>query len=230
MGAMPNDGIVGLALPPLSPSPLCSFFSQLVEGSEGMLPQFSMSFGPTSEELHIGGHDPTAVAAPIQWFPVHSPEEGYWQVPIQAVRVGNKTLDYCEHGCHAIMDTASSRLGVQKSNLPKLQAALTSGQGADGGCRGPDLEFDLGGMSVTLGPEDYMSDACTPDLGSLDLEEPKFTGVYTFGETVLRHYFVAFNWKDKLMGFAPTCPSRMARMAGRTRVNKVTEVDQVYVF
>jgi hypothetical protein len=227
---MPNDGIVGLALTKLSSSPTCNFFGKLVEGNQGMLPQFGISFGPSSGELHIGGHDPAAVAAPIQWFPVHSPEEGYWQVPILAVRVGNTTLDACQNGCHAIMDTASSRLGVQKSNLPRLFAALTPVKAADGSCQGPDLEFDLGGMSVTLGPEDYMSDVCNPDLGSLDLEEPQFTGVYTFGETVLRHYFVAFNWKDKLMGFAPTCRARMARMASRSKKSTVASVDQIFMF
>jgi len=221
---MPNDGIVGLALPSLSAGPACNFFGTLVEGAQGMLPQFGISFGATGGELHIGGHDPASVAAPIQWFPVHSPEEGYWQVPILAVRVGKTTIDACQNGCHAIMDTASSRLGVQKSNLPKLLEALTPVQAADGSCQGPDLEFDLGGMSVTLGVDDYMSDACKPDLGSLDLEAPKFTGVFSFGETVLRHYFVAFNWNDKLMGFAPTRPAEMASPSQTSTADSANQV------
>jgi cathepsin D len=207
--AMPTDGIVGLGLTNLSSSPHLNFFGNLVEASPRMASYFGMYFGPSGGELHVGGYNPALLASPVQWFDVHSPEEGFWQVAIKAVRVGNMTLDSCERGCHAIVDTSAHRLGVQESNLAKVKAALTPTQASDNSCRGPELEFDLGGMSVTLRPEDYTDEACATDLGSLDLQEPQFTGVYAFGEMVLRHYFVVFDWKTKAIGFAPLTGTRV---------------------
>jgi len=201
--AMPNDGIIGLGLESLAAGPICSFFGRLLEGSRNVLPQFGIAFGAESGELHLGGHDATKLAAPLQWFAVDHPEDGYWQVAIQAVRVGNVTVDECKKGCHGIVDTGVSRLGVQTSNLQKLQATLTSGLSGRGGCRGPTLTFDLGSMMLTLEPRDYTDSACAPQLGPLSLEEPKFTGVYTFGETVLRRYYAAFDWEQRKLGFAP---------------------------
>lgn len=200
--ALPSDGIVGLA-PNLSFTPAYNFFSQLIKNSPTMLPQIGLSFASSGGELHIGGYDPKVLANPLQWSDIYRPEDGYWQVEIHAVRVGNRTLDSCEKGCRAIIDTSAHRLGVQKVNFAKVKEALTPTRTADENCRGPELQFDLGDMDVTLRPEDYTDDTCVTDLGSLDLPEPKFTGVYTFGETVLRHYFVVFDWKTKAVGFAP---------------------------
>jgi len=201
--AMPNDGIVGLGLESLAAGAICSFFGRLLEGSRNVLPQFGIAFGAESGELHLGGHDATRLASPLQWFPVDHPQDGYWQVAIRAVRVGNVTVDNCSRGCHGIVDTGVSRLGVQASNLPRLQAALTSALSRLGGCRGPALTFDLGSMVLTLGPQDYTDSDCAPQLGPLSLDEPQFKGVYTFGETVLRRYYAAFDWEKRELGFAP---------------------------
>lgn len=209
-GAMPADGIIGLGLTNLSVSPHFNFFEKLVEMNPNMAPQFGMFFGAGGGELHIGGYDPKILANPIEWFHVHSPEEGFWQVAIRSVRVGNMTLDSCEKGCHAIIDTSAHRLGVQESNLARVKNALMPTQAADKSCQGPNLEFELGDMRITLGPDDYSDEACATDLGSLDLQEPKFVGVYAFGEMVLRHYFVLFDWKNKAIGFAPLSGSARA--------------------
>lgn len=202
--AMPGDGIVGLGFSSLAIAPLCSFFGRLIEGlHDHALPQFGISLGAESGELYLGGHDASRLAAPIQWFPVDHPEDGYWQVAIQAVRVGNKTLDNCAKGCHAIVDSGASRLGVQTTHLPTLRTALTSMPTPAGGCQGPELSFDLGGMVITLQPEDYSGEDCAPMLGPLELEDDRFQGVYTFGETVLMRYYAAFDWEAKRVGFAP---------------------------
>merc|ERR1719373_1135950 len=103
-----------------------------------------------------------------------------------------------------MVDTSAARLGVQQSHLPKLEAALSSSLSKAVACQGPELEFVLEGFSIKIGAEDYTDASCAPELGSLDLQEPDFFGVYAFGESVLHHYFVAFDWKEKRVGFAPT--------------------------
>jgi len=201
--AMPSDGIIGLGLQSLSSGPLSSFLGRLFDGARNVVPQFGMAFGSESGELHIGGHDSAHLAAPLHWFPVDHPEQGFWQVAIQAVRVGNTTVDDCRRGCHGIVDTGVSRLGVQASRLPVIQHALASNMVVHPACHGPELVFDLGGMALTLQSGDYAGSDCSPRLGSLELEEPSFVGVYAFGETVLRRYYAAFDWEQHRLGFAP---------------------------
>jgi hypothetical protein len=201
-GAMPSDGIIGLGLESLASGHLTSFLGRLFEGSTNVVSQFGIAYGTQQGELHLGGHDLARLAAPLRWFPVDHPEQGYWQVAIRAVRIGNTTVDDCRHGCHGIVDSGVSRLGVQASKVPALSAALTAAL-TGGQCSGPDLSFDLGGMSLTLGPQDYADADCSPRLGSLDLEEPTFVGVYTFGGAVLNRYYAAFDWEQHKLGFAP---------------------------
>jgi len=219
--AMPSDGIVGLGFSSLAVSPLASFFGRLIEGAHNSLPQFGISLGANSGELYFGGHDSSRLAAPIQWFPVDHPEDGYWQVDIQAVRVGNVTVETCANGCHAIVDSGASRLGVQSTHLSKLRAALISKPSMGGGCQGPELSFDLGGMAIILKPDDYSDEDCQPALGSLELEDPRFQGVYTFGESVLMRYYTAFDWEGKRVGFAPAA-SRDATIVGKPTKDVLT--------
>lgn len=151
------------------------------------------------------------LASPLVWFPVDHPEVGYWQVAVRSVRVGERIVEDCANGCHAVVDSAASRLGVQKSKLPALKAALTMSVGPVG-CEGPEIHFDLGDMTITLQPEDYTSSDCSPELGMLNLDEPEFIGVYAFGEKVLRRYYAAFDWEQKRVGFAPTPRAEPSKM------------------
>jgi len=202
--AMPNDGIIGLSLEGLGASPLCSFFGQFLKASNTLLPQFGISFGADGGGIRFGGDDTSRFIGPVHWYPVDHPEQGFWQVAILAVRVGTQTIDFCHHGCHGIVDTGASRLGVQASQLPVLEKAVSSTVFTDAGCQGPELTFDLGGFELKLRPQDYTNAECSPQFGPLNLTEPEFVGVYAFGETVLRRYYAAFDWESQRVGFAPT--------------------------
>lgn len=202
-GQMPCDGIVGLGFGQLSTSPLSSFLGRFFGASTNVLPQFGIAFGADRGELHLGGHDSARLSAPLQWFPVDHPEYGYWQVAIQAIRFGNVTVDACKHGCHGIIDTGVSRLGVQANRMSALKRAMAGGLMHGQECKGPNLSFDLGGFSLTFEAKDYAGVNCAPDLGLLNLDEPKFVGIYAFGETLLRRYYAAFDWEHKKLGFAP---------------------------
>jgi len=212
--AMPSDGIVGLGLPALTTGPTSSLLGQLFKMSNQVLPQFGLAFGEEQGELHLGGHGLARLAAPLHWFPVDHPESGFWQVAIHSVRVGNLTVDPCLKGCHGIVDTGVSRLGVQRSRLPGLKASLVSSP-SHGGCVGPDLSFDLGGMELTLSPSDYTGIDCDVQLGGLELEEPEFVGVYALGGTVLRRYYAAFDWDQQKLGFAPLVRSSVSSHRGQ---------------
>lgn len=200
---MPSDGVIGLGLTGLAAGPLCSFLERMLPPGSA-LPQFGLAFGAEHGELHLGGHDPARLAGPLHWFPVDHPDAGLWQVSVQAVRVGNVTVDDCRQGCHGVVDSAVSRLGVQASKLHDLQSRLASAAPDQiVGCRGPSLTFELGGFDLTLEAKDYTDGNCAPLLGKLDLEEPEWVGVYAFGSTLLRRYYAAFDWQHRRLGFAP---------------------------
>jgi len=215
---MPNDGVVGLGLQGLTSSHLCSFVSRMLEASTSMLPQFGISFLDDGGEINFGGHDTTKFVGPLHWFPVDHPEDGYWQVAISAVRVGGVAVDACQSGCHGVVDTGASRLGVQASSLSKLKASLASGLVLSQGCQGPELEFDLGSFALKLQPADYADEHCKPWLGTLNLTEPEFVGVYAFGEAVLRRYYAAFDWQRQRLGFAPTASRAIGNYADQVLV------------
>jgi hypothetical protein len=205
---MPGDGILGLSLSGLSLDTSQNFLDNLIASEARLKPQFGLSFGKDGGELHVGGYDPAVVANPLLWFPVFKPEEGQWQVLINSVKVGGLVIDLCEKGCRAVVDTGTSRIGVQDDIRKSLQEFITTLTPSDrtdaSACPVPQLTFDLGGIEIVLGAEDYINEKCEPDLGDLDLEEPQYQGVYTFGAQVLRKYFIAFDWKHNMMGFAST--------------------------
>lgn len=113
-------------------------------------------------------------------------------------------IDSCTRGCHGVVDSGTSHLGVQSYRIHLLRPELVTEQLPEAGCTGPTLEFDLGAMTLTLEAQDYSDELCTPALGPLNLEEPAFVGVYAFGESVLRRYYAAFDWENQKVGFAPS--------------------------
>lgn len=207
--AMPNDGVLGLGLETLAAGHSLSFMSLLMESSKNVLPQFGISFGPEGGDAFFGGQNP-ALTSPITWLDVDHPDGGYWQVEIKAVRVGGKTIDSCTRGCHGIVDSGTSHLGVQSYRIHLLRPELVTQMLPVAGCTGPTLEFDLGATVLTLEAQDYSDESCKPALGPLNLEEPAFVGVYAFGESVLRRYYAAFDFQNKKVGFAPSATASAA--------------------
>mmetsp|Transcript_56167 Transcript_56167/g.143088 ORF Transcript_56167/g.143088 Transcript_56167/m.143088 type:complete len:469 (-) Transcript_56167:53-1459(-) len=211
--SMPHDGMLGLGLDGLvAASPLFSFMRRLSSTTGDRLqPQFTLAARGPWAELTFGG--PGAAfsrASPPVWRDVARVEDGYWQVRIHSIRVGNITVDHCEQGCRGIIDTGAARLGVPAATVPKLSAAITATMGTTGsgaGCSGPDLQLDLGaGEALKLRAADYYGPSCnSPRLTPLNLGEG-FEGVIVLGLSVLRRYDTIFDWGALRVGFALNAP------------------------
>jgi len=204
-GGMPHDGIVGLGMDGLS------FGGFNFLGLQGLPRQFALTLRGDAGFLTFGGLDSARPPArPFQWVPVDRPAEGYWQVRIRSVRVGNRTVDACTAGCRGIVDTGASFLGVPVPVMPKLQATLTSFPAPGVGCLGESLHLDLDdATTLTLRPADYAGVGCTSlRMNSMIAlqSEPGFDGVFVLGETVLRRYDTVFDAASKRIGFALASP------------------------
>jgi len=219
---MPHDGTVGLGLEGLSINPLFNFFGRYAAGAKAPFPQFGVFFGSKGGEITFGGHNPLRSASPLTWTPIVRREEGYWQVHIASVRVGNHTMDICrDGGCRGIIDTCASRIGVPSTLAPSLKALLATVPGAQQeGCQGPDLHFDLQGTVVTLRAEDYADGpSCAPQLAPLQLPQ-EFAGAFVFGEPVLRRYYTVFDLAASRIGFG------IAAEAAEDEFDELVEAEQ----
>lgn len=204
----------------------------MTEQHPDMIPQFGMFVSPDDNmpsEISFGGHNTERVAGELKWVPVVKPELGHWQVQIRSVKVGNETIDLCNSGeCAAIVDTGTSLVGAPRQIVQRMQmllARVVDGNPADGiDCRGypgPQVTFDLGGVEVVLGPEDYSRPAglrivtnatnetqfvCRASLLPMEELEELGSKMWIFGEPVLRKYYSVFDWQENQIGFAPSIP------------------------
>jgi len=204
--AMPADGIIGLGLSGLSVSAFSNFYSRLMDNSHGMLPEFGMLLGETNGTILFGGRASVdSFAAPLEWFPVLHPDEGFWQLEIVQVRVNGMVVEQCQYGCRAVVDTGSSHLGVQSDRRERILDRLQSAFFSEGNCNGPDLQIDLPrGLTLTLASADYSDASCAVQLGALHLQEPESRGVlFSLGTNLVRRYYTAFDWEAARIGFAP---------------------------
>jgi len=171
------DGVLGLGLDGLTLTPEFSFFGQMLAQGQVARSTFAVFLAEGDDEqseICIGGHSQERLQSELMWAPVALPELGYWQVRINRVRVGNKTLDLCNDGeCRAVVDTGTSLLAVPVDFAEGLDEELTDSlrdppssreRGVD--CRdveGALLHFDLDGFTLTLTAGDYARQAVMRD-------------------------------------------------------------------
>eukprot|EP00931_Biecheleriopsis_adriatica_P002584 TRINITY_DN10354_c0_g1_i1.p1 TRINITY_DN10354_c0_g1~~TRINITY_DN10354_c0_g1_i1.p1 ORF type:complete len:531 (+),score=108.59 TRINITY_DN10354_c0_g1_i1:127-1719(+) len=183
------DGVLGLGLDSLALAPEFSFFGMMVDQVPLAHPSFGVFLADSDSEISeisFGGQSPEKVTSPLFWAPVASPELGYWLVQIKSLRIGNKTLDYCNDGkCHAVVDTGTSLLAVPHDFVDELyhelivplrDPAASHTGGVD--CRhaeGVPLHFDIEGSTVTLLPGEYARESLRMEEGDLTSEHQEDT-------------------------------------------------------
>jgi len=198
----PADGSVGMSLPALANGPTFHFLSRME--AKYFETSFALFLGPSEGEIALGGFNPRRVASKeaFAWAPVLQPAEGFWQLRLRSLRLGNATMT-CPEGCRGILDSSTSTIGVPHIMAPKLAAAL----GMD--CKGrPELElvvegYDASPIILRLDPEDYNREpGCWPAIVATQLPE-EFNDVIVLGQPLLEKYYTIFDWGAHKIGFAP---------------------------
>lgn len=221
------DGIMGLGLAGLSQTPEFNFHDSATKRGAWNTPAthtfsvFLATHEGEESDITFGGWVPDHIADDVpkefEWADVQNPELGYWQVKVHAIRIGNRTLDYCKEGCRAVVDTGTSLLGVPSAVASEMRSSLQHQASPEGNCRsteGPDLHIDLGSVTVTLTPNDYSRlqmppeqddpsvPVCMPMMMQIDLPEPLGPKLFILGEPVLQRYYTGFDSKAARVGFA----------------------------
>jgi hypothetical protein len=227
------DGVLGLGLSPLTIDPHFSFFSELMRQKEGMSATFGVFLARTDQGesvISLGGYDMSLTTSELAWAPVAKADQGYWQVQVKGVRIGDTPIGDCEDGkCYAILDTGTSLLGIPRvmtRGMHRLLArAVPSEESQDitkVDCRqipGQKMHFDVGDTTITLEEEDFSRPApfnmtvkgddgedswrlfCRSLLLPID-EESIGPKVFLWGEPMLRRYYTAYDVAKKQIGFS----------------------------
>ncbi|CAE7948759.1 unnamed protein product, partial [Symbiodinium sp. KB8] len=214
----------------LALAPQFSFFGMMAKQVALEHPSFGVFLADTDaevSEISFGGSSEDKVASPMTWAPVALPDLGYWQVEIKAIRIGDRTLDYCADGqCRAVVDTGTSLLAVPEDFADGLQEALEQrledpDQGPDGGgfvkdafpelfVEGQDLR-DL--VELTVGRMDVYH-----LVGALLLElQPEQFCIHFYCENRMIEALGEFRSDDPFGAFAPTEPPSSAEVAFHAR-------------
>lgn len=158
------DGILGLGLASLALSTEFSFFHILSQSKDPEHSRFGvfLTEGEYDEhsEISFGGHDETRIIGDLAWNPIAHADQGYWQVPIKALRVDGVEMDVCKDGtCRGVVDTGTSHLGVPVPYDKHIAQLLAQDAGELLDCRlsqGPLLEIELATTTLTLHAKNYM--------------------------------------------------------------------------
>lgn len=169
------DGVVGLAMAPISHSESFNFVQSMakrfpqMEHARTFAVFLAQSNTEEESEIIFGGWDDSHIAADdssderIAWQNVRDPANGHWIVPLRAIRLetGPGTivdLDMCMDGsCSAAVDTGTATLASPTSAFRPIYRALWHRPSLEEQCSGdyPKIHFDLEGFRITLRPEDF---------------------------------------------------------------------------
>merc|ERR1712129_619665 len=199
------DGILGLGFQSISKGGVPTVFGAL--NASGQLDELVFGFylGSSQEgELVVGGVDPAHYVGSFHF--VDLVRAGYWEVPLDAVRLGAELG--LASSKRAIVDSGTSYLIGPHREVQAIMAMLGAVKTPSGlyvvdcGAKLPDLSFVLGGRALALAPRDIMSsfDGASCEVGmqgaSIDF--------WILGDVFMRKYYVQFDWGRKRLGFAPS--------------------------
>mmetsp|Transcript_59778 Transcript_59778/g.94959 ORF Transcript_59778/g.94959 Transcript_59778/m.94959 type:complete len:427 (-) Transcript_59778:140-1420(-) len=220
------DGVVGLGLDGLALRKDFSFFDSL--SREGNLPEPCFSIflargNDSSSEIAFGGHNQDHVDSVFHWAPVASPEQGYWQVALGGVYIGDQPLSICEDGsCRAVLDSGTSLLGIPQEAISHLHRLLARPvEKSEMDCQsvpGPPIVFDFGNFQLQLGADDYSRPVpmmvksrtnnatfavCRASLLPVPVSVgEKGSNMFILGEPFLKRHYTKYDWQKHEIGFA----------------------------
>jgi len=197
------DGILGLGFQSLAEDGVTPVFNVMVE--EGLVPkaQFQIfldsKIGSTNAALVFGGYEQQYYTGDITWVPLTS--ESYYVISLSGVAVGGTSLNQCNLGCPAIVDSGTSLLvGPSQYVNQLIQAIGTVNQDCSNYDSLPDVTFTINGSQFTLTPIVYVlkiQGEC--QLGIQSIQNFQY---WILGDVFIRQYTTVFDQDQSRVGFA----------------------------
>lgn len=175
------SGILGLAYPEMAAYGLTPVFDSII--NDKLLKNNIITFYYTFDEnadgqITLGFIDDTKYSGPLKYYDVV--DKYYWTLKLDDIKYDGKSLNLCNSGCKAVIDTGTTLITGPTDDLKTLLKAIP----AENDCKNYDhtgsLTFVIGGDEYTLKPEEYiakthgfMSDNCRALMMALDVPSPQ---------------------------------------------------------
>lgn len=205
------DGILGLGYPQLAADGVEPPFFTMVR--QGLVDNYfsvwlSGNEGNSGGEITWGGVNPARYTGDFTYVPLT--RQGYWQIAIDAVYIGN--VAQCTSNCQGIVDTGTSLMAGPPKDVTDIQNILGSKPLAAGeytiDCGVisslPPITYQIGGKNYTLLGDDYILQVQTECLvGFMGIDLAREGLNWILGDVFLRKYYTKFDSGANRIGFAP---------------------------
>jgi hypothetical protein len=207
------DGILGLAYQSISVDNLTTVFRNAVEQKAVDEPVFGFYLSPTSGqdgELTFGGTDPNHYTGDLTYVPLTS--DTYWETKLDGMTMNGKSVTSCTN---VIVDSGTSILAGPSADVKALAGVVgakpffLNPKEYTIDCKKisslPALTVTMGGKDFTLEGSDYVIKAgpmCLFAFTGIDVPAPRGP-LWIMGDVFMRKYYVAFDWGQRRLGFAP---------------------------
>eukprot|EP00933_Yihiella_yeosuensis_P030323 TRINITY_DN23981_c0_g1_i1.p1 TRINITY_DN23981_c0_g1~~TRINITY_DN23981_c0_g1_i1.p1 ORF type:complete len:406 (+),score=99.41 TRINITY_DN23981_c0_g1_i1:69-1286(+) len=216
----PMDGILGMGWDSLSQDGCKSPMKALVESGQLAEPVFAfyLSADSSKSELVLGGVDQNHYSGEFQYIPLSS--ESYWQVHLNALKVGDKQIGHIFKTQNAFVDSGTSFMNGPEQDVEGIAKLMGAEFDQKVGlfvldCNKldsvPGVTFTLGGgwtekgTDFTLEAKDLLvpSAALPPQAGKIcPLAIMPGGGPWILGDVFMRKFYVKFDYGNQRIGIA----------------------------
>merc|ERR1719160_1020300 len=202
----PFDGVLGLGLTNLSENAAFNAFFRMTQEKAVKSNVFSVFLGATDaeeSEITFGQYKKERMASDLFWVPVN--KDGFWQVKMEDVAIGNEKMKFCHGNCSVVVDTGTSLIAGPADIVNMLIDKLNVASDCSNFNNLPNVGFMIGNHIMNLSPEDYVDRNGTSDCGvSLMTQDvdPAEGPMFILGDPFLRKYYTVYDPEQKQVGFA----------------------------
>lgn len=184
--------------------------------------------------LSLGGYDSSKIlqGAELEYVPLAQPHTNRWELALQSVKLAPadgstpEAVDLCQGqgDCRALVDSGTAQIATAPQLMDSLAMKLRTSDSSD--CvpiqNMPDLHIEFaGGVTVKLGPEDYVLDKgmCSLAIEELSAEELARSKslVLILGEPFLRKVYAVFDQEQGRVGLAPSVAAQSQQTQNERR-------------
>ncbi|KAH7912374.1 aspartic peptidase domain-containing protein [Hygrophoropsis aurantiaca] len=207
------DGLLGLAFPEISSFPATPLFNTLMSAKPSQLsePLFAFKLAANGSELTLGALDRKAYKEQPTYVELSA--EGYWQVSMDAVKLGKKQV---VQNVQAIVDTGTTLIATSDANAKAFYVGIPGAKERYDVSPGvwtvpcssvPDINLALvfGGKSFSVSSDTFVFGQV--DEGSSDciggvMGAGAAGDAWIVGDAFLQNVYTVFDVGNKRVGFA----------------------------
>lgn len=184
-------------------------FQTLVAQGQVMSPVFSFKLSSSGSELLLGGTNSDLYTGGFTYSPITT--EGYWQITLQAVMLGNTAV---LRNVQAIIDTGTTLVIAPASQARRFYAGIPGSKDASRTIGAGFYTFPCSAkptVSLTFGSKPFAIDPALFNLGRVSSNSKECAGAivgsaglsfWVVGDAFLQNVYSTFDLDKNRVGFA----------------------------